>query len=64
MGKRLVEHQRLTVYIYSTLIVAVGIPLDFPGWTGPKNEFHATHNTAQLIGTVSIFTEYRLYRIL
>lgn len=61
--KGLIGRQRFAVYIYSTLIVAVGIPLNLLGWTGPENEFYTALNTAHLIVAVSLFAGYCLRRI-
>lgn len=61
--KGLIGRQRLAVYIYSTLIVAIGIPLNLLGWTGPENGFYTALNTAHLIVAVSLFAGYCLRRI-
>lgn len=61
--KGLIGRQRLAVYIYSTLIIAVGIPLNLMGLTGPDSGFFTILNSAHLTATLALFAAYCLRRI-
>ena len=56
--KTVEERQRFFVFMYSSIILSVGIPLNLLGFTGPSNKIYFWMNTANLIAVIIIFILY------
>lgn len=56
--KGLIGRQRLAVYFYSSMIIAVGIPLNLTGLTGPETPVYAMLNSVHLLLTLGLFAAY------
>lgn len=52
------EHQRFSVFLYGSIILFLGIPLNLLGLTGPTDKIYFWMNTANLIIGIIIFILY------
>lgn len=57
-NKTVEERQRFSVFMYSSIILFVGIPLNLLGFTGPSNRIYFWMNIANLIAVIIIFILY------
>lgn len=52
------ERQRFFVYMYSSLILFIGVPLNLLGLTGPSERFYFWMNVANLLVCLTVFALY------
>lgn len=57
------EHQRFSVFLYGSIILFIGIPLNLLGFTGPTDRIYFWMNTSNLIIGIIIFILYCYKRL-
>lgn len=61
--KGLIGRQRLAVYLYSSMIILIGIPISLLGLTGPDGDVFFVLNGAHFLLTLALLIGYMMRRI-
>lgn len=62
-GNEVIRRQQMTVYLFSVLLIVLGVLINMLGWTSPNHEFFFQNNLSLAVATLVVFVLFMCRRL-